>query len=1059
MLTKLFENHVLANLTFVLVLLIGFLSYAQLPREQDPTINFNWIDITTVVPGMAAEDVEKRVTDVLEDAIRSVSDIKFVSSTSRESISSILVRFNDIPERVFDKRVNDLRREIQNKERELPDEAESPFIFEITTANAFPSATIVVTGPADDENLRKQAELVQKDLERIKGVDRIIGTAVHNPELQVNFDPGALEQLGLAPTALADTVALYYRDLSAGTVDVEARDWVVRVAGSRADPTYLADLPIVGAPGEIRLGDVARVIRSRERPQNLVRYEGQPAVMLAVTKQASANTLKLVDALQRYVDERNQYVASAGVRLVLADDQTEITRNALRIMQTNAAYGLLLVLLVTWAFLGFRIAALVSIGIPFILAGTFWALAALGQTLNVMVLLGVVISLGMLVDDTVVIAEGMFYRLQRGWQGMQAALDTLREVASPVTASVLTTIAAFLPLMLLPGILGKFMLVIPLVVTIALTISLIEAYWMLPIHVVSARIGFDRPSRVQRLRARWLHLLRVRYTRALIRAMRWPRLWLGGFLLLFALALVSAFAGQVNPALLNDPAVKRLLVKTDFFASDPLRLFYINVEMANGTPLEVTLDKVLEIEAHARRHLEPRDLRSAVAYSGTMMTETAPFRGGHYGQVLVALNPHTNGMREVDELIDAMRGDVTNVLGPVKIWFLRIAGGPPTAKPISVKVRGSELEEIRAAASALKTLLAGTGWASDISDDDSPGLDEMVLRLDSDAVRRAGLSPQDVLRAIRLWVDGEIITSLQDAGEKVEVRVRAQRSRQTRAGAVLDRRLPLPTGGSVPLGELVHAVNQPGLGNVRHYNFLRTITVEADIDKSQTDTVTANRHIQDEWRTLGARFPSIQLDFSGELDDIEESLGSIGKLMLFGVLLMYAIVGTQFRSYIQPLMILITVPMAFVGVVIGLLVTANPLSLFTMYGVVALTGIAVNAAIVLIHAANDRLRGGMSVLHAILYAARRRIVPILITATTTIAGLFALATGLGGKSLLWGPVATAIVWGLAVSTVLTLFIVPILYRLFMPRSYLNQRRPTRRSWFKRDRTANANFGG
>ncbi|MGF1547042.1 MAG: efflux RND transporter permease subunit [Thiotrichales bacterium] len=1049
MLKRLFENHVLANLTFVLVLLIGALSYWQLPREQDPTINFNWIDISTIVPGMAAEDMEKRVTDVLEDAIRGVSDIKFVSSTSRESISTILVRFNDISERVFDKRVNDLRREIQNKERELPAGAESPFIFEVTTANAFPTATIVVAGPADDENLRKQAELIEKDLGRIKGVDRILGTAVHNPELQVNFDPAALEQLGLSPTALADTVALYYRDLSAGTTEVGAVNWVVRVAGSQPDPIYLADLPVIGAEGEIRLGDVAQVIRSRARPQQLVHFEGQPAVMLAVTKQASSNTLKLVENLQRYVDERNQFRAGTGVRLVVADDQTEITRNALRIMQTNALYGLLLVLLVTWAFLGFRMAALVSIGIPFILAGTFWVLDTLGQTLNVSVLLGVVISLGMLVDDTVVIAEGIFYRLQRGWERMQAALDTLHEIASPVTASVLTTMAAFLPLMLLPGILGKFMLVIPLVVTIALAISLIEAFWMLPIHVVSARVGFDRPSRIHRLRTRWLHLLRVRYTRLLIRAMRWPRLLLGGFFMLFAFALASAVAGQVNPALFNDPVFKRLLVKTDFFASDPLRLYYVNLEMPNGTPLEATLAKAVEIEAVVRRHLEPGELRSIVTYSGQMFTEAARFQGSHYGQLLVALNPRHDEMREVDAVIDSMRADVTAVLGPAKTWFLRIAGGPPTSKPINIKVRGSELDEIRAATAALKTLLADSGWASDVSDDDSPGLNEMVLQLDSDAVRRAGLNPQGVLRSIQLWVDGEIITAVQHEGEKIEVRVRARPERHTGVGDLLGRRVPLAGGGSVPLGELVRATNQPGLGNVRHYNFRRAITVEADIDKAQTDTVTANRFIQKQWQALGTRFPNVQLDFSGELDDINESLGAIGKLMLFGVLLMYAIVGTQFRSYVQPLMILITVPMAFTGVVIGLLVTANPLSLFTLYGVVALTGIAVNAAIVLIHSANSRLGTGMSVLHAILYAARRRVIPILITATTTIAGLFALATGLGGKSLLWGPVATAIVWGLAVSTVLTLFIVPILYRLFMPRSYLNPRRPPRRAWWKR----------
>ena len=221
---------------------------------------------------------------------------------------------------------------------------------------------------------------------------------------------------------------------------------------------------------------------------------------------------------------------------------------------------------------------------------------------------------------------------------------------------------------------------------------------------------------------------------------------------------------------------------------------------------------------------------------------------------------------------------------------------------------------------------------------------------------------------------------------------------------------------------------------MRHYNFRRAITVEADLDAARIDTVTANQRLLEEWERHKARFPNIDLDFSGELDDIQESLDAIGLLFVFGIGLMYLILGTQFRSYWQPFMILATVPMALSGVVLGLLITGNPLSLYTLYGVVALAGIAVNAAIVLISAANQRLEAGMSVLHATLYAARRRVIPILITSLTTIAGLFSLATGLGGKSLIWGPVATAIVWGLAFSSVLTLIVVPLMYRMSMGRS-------------------------
>jgi len=1037
MLQRLFSNHVLANLVFLLVLIVGSLSFLQLPREQDPSINFNWIDITTITPGMTASDIEKRVTDVLEDAIRKISDIKFVSSNSREHVSNILVRFNDIPVELFNKRVTDLRREIQNKEDELPDATETPIITEITTANAYPTATVLVTGQAADENLRKQAETVKKDLERIRGVDGILDSALYAPELQVLFEPEKLEAIGISPAQLADTVALYYRDLSAGSADVGSQKWAIRMIGTDPDPQYLAALPLMTPQGEIRLRDIAQIKRHHQKPAHYVRYNNQPAVMLAITKQESANTLKLVERINEYIDERNRYRVGTGVTLVMADDQTEITRSALRIMQTNAALGLFLVLLVTWLFLGFRIAFLTSIGIPFILAGTFWVLSILGQTLNISVLLGVVISLGMLVDDAVVVVEGIYYRLQRGMDSMYAAIDALKEVFAPITSAVLTTMAAFLPLMLLPGILGKYMMVIPMVVTIALAISLIEAYWMLPVHIMAANVRFDKPSRIHRWRKHWQHRIRTIYTRLLIKALHYPKFLLTSLLLLFILAVTAAFAGQINPDLFNHPVIKRFLVKTDFFASDTLRIFYVNVEMPNGTPLETTLEKVLQIEKLARKNIRPGEAREIVSYAGQMFTEIAPFQGSHYGQVMIALKPKAENLRTVEEMIEAMRADVTSVSGPNKVFFLKLAGGPPTSKPISIKVRGDDIETIRAAANDLKIIMRSTGFTHDISDDDSPGLNEMTLKINSDALRRAGLNSATVMRNIRLLVDGEIVAQLQDQGEEVEVRIQAQQNTLSNIDQALNFSLPIE-GGSIPLTALVEQSLDKGLGNIRHYNFRRTITVEADIDKNKTDTVNANKKILAEWDKISNRYPTINLDTAGELDDIQESMDAIAKLMIFGLLLMFAILGTQFKSYFQPLMILATVPMAFTGVVTGLLITGNPLSLFTLYGVVALAGIAVNAAIVLISAANDRLKNGMTVLHAILYAARRRVMPILITSLTTIAGLFSLATGLGGKSLLWGPVATAIVWGLLVSTVLTLFIIPLLFRLFMPFSSLNQ---------------------
>ncbi len=1018
---KLYQNHVLANLTFILILVIGALSYAELPRQQDPTINFNWIVITTVLPGASALDVEKKVTDPLEDALATLRNVDFTSSNSRESVSSILLRFQDISQRVFDKRISDLRREIQNAESELPEEAETPKILEITSANAFPAATIAVYSKNLDENLRVQAKNIQKDLERINGVDRIDSIGLPNPELQIIFNPEVLENFRLSPNQIAITVSNFFQDIAAGDIKTGGQKWLVRLVGSDSNMDSLAKKPILNADEKIMLGQVSEIKRGIADASQLTSFQGNPAILLAVMKQANSNTLNLVKNVQDYLNERNELEKSTGIKLALVDDQTIMTRKAISLMQNNALIGLVLVLFVTWAFLGTRIAMLTAIGIPFILAGTFWILSLTGETLNVMVLLGIVIALGMLVDDAVVVAEGIYYRLQKGADALTASFSALKEVSAPVTAAVFTTIAAFGPLIIMPGILGDFMKVVPIVVVTGLALSLLESFWMLPAHVIALKVKFDNPSKLQKLREKYTHLVRIFYVRLLIKALREKTRTVAIVSLLFFGALGAIGAG---------------LVKVDFFAADNIRVFYVNIEMAPETSLQDTLKKVEQIEKKVRKNTSKEEIRAIISYAGNMFIETAPRLGDHMGQIMIGLNPKTDGLRSVQEMIEDMREDVTNTPGPIKISFLRLSGGPPIAKAISIKVRGDNYEEIESAASAVKNILKDTKYIIDINDDASIGRNELILKLDSDAIKRANLNPLEINQTLQLLVGGLTVADYRDNGEKVEVRVRGLDRNLQNVSQLLKIKIPLSDGGTIALKDLVYETRSPGLGNIRHYNFRRAITIEADILLNTVNTKTANEKIIYEWDKYKNKYPNIDLDFSGQLDDIDESIKSMGILFIAGLGIMFAILGTQFKSYFQPFMILSTVLMAFTGVTYGLLVSNNPLSLYTLYGVVALAGIAVNSAIVLISAGNQRLKSGMSVLHATIYAARRRVIPILITSLTTIAGLFSLATGLGGDSLIWGPVATAIVWGLAFSTILTLIVIPLLYCTFMKKSKL-----------------------
>ncbi|NRB71266.1 MAG: efflux RND transporter permease subunit, partial [Xanthomonadales bacterium] len=571
----------------------------------------------------------------------------------------------------------------------------------------------------------------------------------------------------------------------------------------------------------------------------------------------------------------------------------------------------------------------------------------------------------------------------------EAALAALREVGLPVTSAVMTTMAAFLPLMLLPGIVGKFMFVIPFVVTVGLAVSLVEAFWILPSHVMSLRgnsAGTPRRPATPRnsARARWTHRIRIRYTKMLCYVMRRPVRFLSAGALAFLLALALVVSGQI---------------RMEFFLADPVRLFYVNLDMPADAPIEETLRQGQLLEREVLARLDPEEIRAVTVNAGIKFTDTEALYGDQYAQVQVSLQPAGPGMRDVYQVVADMEAPVLATPVDGEVSFTVITGGPPTAKPISAKVRSDDFQELRAATDALKELVRSIPGTRNVTDNEVPGRAELVLEVDHKAVRRAGLTPGEVARLMRLHLDGEVVAFFRDRGEKVELRARGLRPDRKDIRSVLNDPIALPSGGVTTFGALTRERFSRGRGAIQHYNYRRALTVEADLDPKENDTLAANEALLEGWETLKLQFPNTDIDLSGELDDIQESLDAMLGLFVFGLGLIYLIIATQFRSYFQPFLILATVPMAFTGVVFGLWITGNPLSLYTLYGVIALTGIAVNSAIVLIDAANARIKAGMRPLHATVYAARRRVIPILMTTTTTIAGLFSLAVGLGGKSL------------------------------------------------------------
>lgn len=1015
---NLYRNHVLANLSYFMVLILGVLAYGQLPKEQAPDAPASYAAILVTMPGAGAEDVERLIVVPIERMLRSkIRDIKHVNSDAQNGLAFFSVTFNELDKPMYERRLLELRRELQTLgQSELPKSAAMPEIFEGNMSVDW--FKILVYGPGEDENFRRQARQVKLDIQRMPGVAMVDAKGLEDPELHVVFHPERLVGLGISATALADTVSSYFKDIAAGIVKVDEREWLVRVTGTEDAAAQLAQLPVIAAKGEVKLGDLADISRTSKTVKLGARFRGQPAIAIMPMKQPGANTLALIDQLKAYIDARNRVSVNTGVQLFLLIDQSDQIRNAIATMEDHAWSGMLLVLAVTWLLLGTRLSLLTTLAVPFSLAGVFIALQVTHQSLNLSVLLGVIIVLGMLVDDAVVVIEAVGQYLRRGLQPLAATVSALREVWLPVTTSSLTTIATFLPLMLMTGYLGNLMGVVPQVVCLALIISIVQALWILPAHAAATvKVHSDSPWR-DRMRL----TLQRRYGHALIYVLRRPKQ---------ALLVLLAFFG------LAGSAVAFSWVKFNLLPTAPDYGFLVTLEMANGTPSAKTLATLEEIERRITPLLKPGELRASAAESGAIAKEGQHLYGHQYGDLWFSLH---QGSRDAATLIPLIKPMLNNLKGVVAAWVegegTALGGG--VGKPINLNIKGGPGSELDAAIAELKGIVAATSGASQIRLDTVPGLSELKLRLDSLAIQRAGLAPETVSRTLQLLADGESVASFTEQGEPVGVRVRASQNGVRDIAELLRYTVARADGSNVPLSQLVTAEQRIGPASISHIDFQQVLTLQADLDKNQMDTLAANHSIQARWQQVKDRYPDVSVTFAGEMEAVEEGIQQLWQFFLLGLGLIFIIVGAQFQSYGLPLLVLLKIPMAFAGVILGLMLSGEAISLYTLYGAVALAGIAVNSAILMFAAAHDRLKTGMSIVHASVWAARRRLLPILITSLTTTVGLLPLALSNDQSATSWKPVATAIVWGVGFSTLFTLFMMPLLYRLAIGWSWRRQ---------------------
>jgi len=1013
------KNSVLINLIMIAVLVVGVYSFISLPRAANPEFSFNWVFITTIYPGTASEEMEQLITKPIEDEVEDIDHIDLMTSTSSESVSHISVKFEqNISDNEFDKRYQDLRAAVDKVN--LPDGAEDPDVYAIDSSFMYPMLNVVVSGELPEKQLKDIVDDLEDAIQGIDGVGSITIAGVRDREIWVEVDQARMDSLNLTFPQIVAALSMQNVNIPGGTVKSGRSEYILRTLGQFEGIEEVKNVIVHSYPSgnQLRVKNVANVSDTYKPEETRARLDGRQAMTLSVSRKREGNIISIVGEIKELLENYRTDKLPDGAYINTTIDMSIYTKDSLKKLQTNALFGIIFVLISLGIFLGKRNAFFIALGMPVTFMATFIFMRITGRSLNGTSLFGLVLVLGMVVDHAIVITENIFRHMQMGKSVNRAVIDGMKEVTAPVLSATATTAAAFLPLMLMPGIIGAFLKVVPIVVTMALVASLIEALIILPSHIAE----WTRPGKKQgdkgtgrrgdrKTNGKWFRKCSNIYTRILKSILR-RRYWA------VAGVLLSVVAGA---ALIP-------LVGVNMYGDDDLGFFYVKMWMPPGTKLAETDRAIKQIESVAMT-LPDEELEAVIASVGMVEEHSGIRTGSEVGQILIDLTEATERERSVFEIVADLRTRCQSIAGFERIEFANIDSGPPTGKAVEVKVKGKRFDQLAAISQELQGVLAQLPGVYDIGDDFSPGKEELRVRLDEDRARLYGLDVMQVAGIVRTAVYGATATVYRDGDEEVDVVVKFQNSSEMSIEDIEDMKIATPMGTHIPLREVAHLELTRGYSNIHRFEGERAVTVSAEVDESINEPVAVNRILTNRFQDISQRYPGYRLDFRGQFAEFNEAFSSLGRLFVLAVFIMYILLGAQFKSFAQPLIILFTVPFAFIGAMLGLIISGNPFGIVTLFGMVALAGIVVNDSIVLVDFINMRRRAGVSKWRAIIEGGKLRMRPILLTSITTIAGLLPMAIGLGGQSAMWTPMANTIIWGLAMATLLTLFIIPALYAI------------------------------
>ena len=1026
------KRPVMTTLCFVTVIILGLFSLTKLPIDLYPDIETNSIMVVTMYPGASANDIEQNVTKPLESSLNSVEHLKHISSTSRENTSVITLEFE------YGYNINDLTNDVRDKldmvKSFLPDDSQNPIIFKFS-ADMIPICILSVQAKESMNGLYKILdENLANPLARIDGVGTVSISGAPKREIHVYVDPNSLEAYNLSVEQISQIIGSENRNVPGGAFDIGSNTYSLRVQGEFKASEQLANIPVGQYQGRtVYLRDVAKIVDSLEERTQHTYIDGEEGAMIVIQKQAGANSVQISDKVKAMLPKLEKNLPS-DVKIGVIVDTSENIRNTINTLVETVLYALLFVMVVVLFFLGrWRATMIIVITIPVSLIASFIYLYATGNSFNIISLSALSISIGMVVDDAIVVLENVTTHIERGASPKQAAVHGTNEVAVSVIASTLTLIAVFFPLTMVTGMTGVLFRQLGWMVTIMMIISTLCALSLTPM-LCSQWLRLRSAKEMEKQRRtlyghieRWLDAFDAFYARVLAAVLRHRARTI---LTCLGIFVASIFLMR--------------FVGTEFLPTNDDGRLTVKLELPIGTRMEEAQAVTSRLDALWRqKYPEVQKMSYTVGPAGSDNTfASLQNNGSHIVSMNVRLSDPTERSRKITDIANDMRADIESGFPEFKKAQVQIGGGmgPGGQATLDFEIYGYDFTETDSVAQKVRNILRAIPGTADVMltrDDYQP---EYQVDFDREKLSLHGISLNTAAYYLRNRINGAIASQFREDGDEYDIKVMYTPEHRTSIEDIENIVIYSNQGKGVRLKELGTVVERFTPPTIERKDRERLITVKAVVSGVPMSQVVEQAQVQIDQLHIPS---GVTIQVAGTLEDQKESFADLMLLGLLIIILVYIVMAAQFESLTYPGIIMTSLLFAFSGVFLILWITGHTLNIMSMIGAIMLIGIVVKNGIVLIDYISLNRERGMSIRSAVIDGGRSRLRPVVMTTLTTILGMVPMAIGSGQGAEMWRPMGTAVIGGLTFSTILTLIFVPVLYCVFAGNGVKRQRRKHR----------------